>query len=268
MGVEVLLKVSLPRDSHLFLKLCKVLADRHFSLGKLPCHVIATVNSLDHLVVIVDLQKPQCNLSVVRCIGVLQGVDVVHDLLDLLHALRGANPQLALRILQALGLDVFHLGYSIVTLLSPFEFFIQEVKHGEIKAPEVVTAGQIDTQMGMQRGKRNCASEVGALPLWYRVVVAVQMLLCKTEVHYVDLCVFLVHHEVRGLHISMNKASLMDAVDCCNHLHQDLNRYLEVVSLVEAPPGFCQVDPQQVHDDEVLLSVLNILVCIGDMGEA
>ena len=219
MRVEILLEVTFPRDPHFFLELRKVLSDRYFSLGKLPSHAIVTIYSLDHVVVVVNFQKPQCNLPIVWCIGVLKGVYVVHDLFNLLHALRWTYPQLALGILQALSLDVFDLSYGVVSLFSPFKFFVKEVQHGEVKTPEVITAGQVDAEMGMQRSKGDCAPEISALSFGHRIVVAVKMLLGKTEVHYIDLTVFLVHHKIRSLNVPMNKTTFMDAVDSSSHLH-------------------------------------------------
>lgn len=94
------------------------------------------------------------------------------------------------------------------------------------------------------------------------------MLLGETEVDYENLTVFFAEHEVRSLHISVDETSLVDFAHRHDHFHQDLNGNLEVVSLLETASGLGQVDAEEVHDDEVLLSVLNILVRIGNVLES
>ena len=94
------------------------------------------------------------------------------------------------------------------------------------------------------------------------------MLLGETEVDYEHLTVFFAEHEVRSLHIPVDETSLVDFAHRHDHFHKDLNGNLEVVSLLETASGLGQVDAEEVHDDEVLLSVLNILVRIGNVLES
>ena len=120
--------------------------------------------------------------------------------------------------------------------------------------------------MSMQGSEGDSPSEVSALALGHGHVVAIEMFLGQAKVHNIDLSIFFVHYKVRSLDISVNKTTLMDTVDSSDHLHENLNRYFEVVALVEAPPGLGQVDSKQIHHNEVLLGVLDVLVCICDVG--
>jgi len=58
----------------------------------------------------------------------------------------------------------------------------------------------------------------------------------------------------------VNEASLVDLFDSNYHFNQNLNRDFEVVALLEAATRLGQVDAEQVHHDEVLLHVLDVLV--------
>ena len=80
-----------------------------------------------HVIFVVDLQEVVDDRLVVWHISVVQLRDVSHDLLDLLDALGGAYPQLALRTFEALRLDILDLHDCIISLLSPFKFLIQEI---------------------------------------------------------------------------------------------------------------------------------------------
>ena len=86
--------------------------------------------------------------------------------------------------------------------------------------------------MSMQGGKGDGPSEVSALTLRHGHIVAIEMLLGQAKVHNIDLSIFFVHYEVGCLDISVNKTTLMDTVDSSDHLHENLNRYFEVVALV------------------------------------
>ena len=89
------------------------------------------------------------------------------------------------------------------------------------------------------------------------------MLLGKAEIYYEDLTVFLAHHEIGGFYVSVNEASLVDFSHRNDHLHQNLDSDFEVITLFKASSGFCQVDAEEVHDDEVLLSILHVFVGVG-----
>ena len=94
------------------------------------------------------------------------------------------------------------------------------------------------------------------------------MLLGETEVDYENLTVFLAEYEVRSLDIPVDETSLVDFAHRHDHFHEDLNGDFEVVSLLETASGLGQVDAQEVHDDKILLSILNILVRIGNVLES
>lgn len=85
-----------------------------------------------HGVVVVNLEQLVDHELVVGHVLVVQARDVVEDLLDLLDALGGADPEFAARALQALSLDVLDLVDGVVALLTPLELFVQEVQHREI----------------------------------------------------------------------------------------------------------------------------------------
>ena len=119
--------------------------------------------------------------------------------------------------------------------------------------------------MCVETGEGDGSSEVGILSLWHRLVVTVQMLLGEAKVNDEDLTILSVKNEIRSLHITMDKATLMYFFDRNDHFDEDLNRDFKVISLLETPPCLSQVDSEEVHDDEILLSVLNILVGVWNV---
>ena len=86
--------------------------------------------------------------------------------------------------------------------------------------------------MGVQGGKGDCSTEVSALAFGHWHVAAIEMFLGQAEVYNVDLPIFFIHNKIRGFDISVNETTLMDTVDSSDHLHENLNRYFEVVALV------------------------------------
>ena len=86
--------------------------------------------------------------------------------------------------------------------------------------------------MGVQGGKGDCSTEVSALAFGDWHVAAIEMFLGQAEVYNVDLPIFFIHNKIRGFDISVNETTLMDTVDSSDHLHENLNRYFEVVALV------------------------------------
>ena len=84
---------------------------------------------------------------------IVKRLNVLEDLLDLFNSLGRPDPELALGALQALGLDVFYLYYSEISLFSPLELLVQKVEHGEVEGPHVVASGQINVVMGVQTGE-------------------------------------------------------------------------------------------------------------------
>ena len=91
------------------------------------------------------------------------------------------------------------------------------------------------------------------------------MFLSETEIDYEHLTIFFAHYEVRGFYVSVDEAPLVDLSHRNNHFHQNLDSNLEVVALFKTASGFCQVDAEEVHNDEVLLSILYVLVGVSDV---
>ncbi len=54
----------------------------------------------------------------------MQFLDALHNLVHLLTILGGTDPELALGVAQALGLDVLDLHDCEITLLSPLELLV------------------------------------------------------------------------------------------------------------------------------------------------
>ena len=144
---------------------------------------------LYHVVVVVDLKELMDDKLVVGLVRIVKRLDVLQDLLHLLDALCRTNPQLSLRILQAFGLDVLHLDNREVALLSPLQLLIQEVQHGEVKTPHVITSGQVDVIVSIETGEGDGTAEVSILTLSNRLVIAIKMLLGQAKVDDVDLTV-------------------------------------------------------------------------------
>ena len=144
---------------------------------------------LYHVVVVVYLKELLDDKLVIRLVRIVKRLDVLQDLLHLLDALSRTNPQLSLRILQAFGLDVLHLDNREVTLLSPLQLLIQEVQHGKVKTPHVITSGEVDVIVRIETGERDGTAEVSILTLSNRLVIAIKMLLGQAKVDDVDLTV-------------------------------------------------------------------------------
>lgn len=188
--------------------------------------------------------------------------------MDLLHVLGRTYPELALRVAQTLCFDLFDLHDREVALLSPLKLLVEEVEHCEVETPHIVATGQVHVVVGVEARKGNCAAEVGVLPLRYGLVFAVQVLLGEAEVDDVDLAVFAVEHKVGGFDIAMDETSLVDFFDGNDHFNENLNGDFQVVALLQTATRLGQVDAEQVHDDEVLLAILNVLVRVRNMLKA
>ena len=65
----------------------------------------------------------------------------------------------------------------------------------------------------------------------------------------------------------MDEAPLVDFFNSDDHLDQNLNRDFQVIALLETPSSLGKVDAEQVHDNEILLTVLDILVGVGHVLE-
>lgn len=193
----------------------------------------------------------------------MQRLDVIQDILDLFDALGRPDPEFALGTLQAFRLDVLDLHDGVVSLLSPLKLLVQEVEHGEVQAPHVVPASQVNVVVRVQAGERDGAPEVSIFALGHRLAVCVQMLLGQAEVHDKDATILAVKHEVRGFDITVDEATFVDFFNRDDHFNEDLDGYLEVVSLFEAATRLGQIDAEQVHHDEVLLHVHDVVVRVG-----
>ena len=108
---------------------------------------------LYHVIVVVNLKELMDDVLVVRLVRIVKLLDLLQDLLDLFDAFCRTNPQLSLRILQAFGFDVLHLDNREVALLSPLQLLIQEVQHGKVQTPHVITSSQVDVIVSIETGE-------------------------------------------------------------------------------------------------------------------
>ena len=53
------------------------------------------------------------------------------------------NPELLLRIIQAVGFNVFDFVHSVFFLFSPFELLVEEVKDHKVETPQIVSSGKV-----------------------------------------------------------------------------------------------------------------------------
>ena len=265
MRVEVLLKVGCSRHSHVLLQPVEVVAVRHDAEFQLVGNLAAWRLSLHHVVAIVNLDQIVDHVGVVGHVSVSQLVNLVENLVHFLHVLGGAHPELALRVAQALRLDLLDLHNGEIALLTPLKLLIEEVEHREVKTPHVITAGQVDIIVRIETREADRATEVSILALWHWLVLAVEMLLGEAEVDDVDLGVLAVKHKVRSLDVTVDETTLVHLFDSDDHLDQNLDGYLQVVALLEAAACLGEVDAEEVHHDEVLLHVLDVLVRVWHM---
>lgn len=66
----------------------------------------------------------------------------------------------------------------------------------------------------------------------------------------------------------MDEASFVNLPDSGEHLYQDLDSDLEAIGLVQTSAYFGQVDAHQVHDNQILLAVMDEIVNVGHMLQA
>ena len=121
---------------------------------------------------------------------------MIEYFLDFFDALGRTDPELAFGVFEALGFDVLHLHNSEVSLLSPLELLIEEVEHGEVEAPHVVTPGEVDVIVRVETGERDRAPEVRIFTLGYRMIVCIQVFLGQTEIDDEDSTVFAIEHKI------------------------------------------------------------------------
>lgn len=86
-----------------------------------------------HLVIIVDVHQVVRDEIVVGQITIVQTANVVEDSLHVGDLACGPGPKLLTRILETLCLNVAHLIYCVVALLTPLKFLVQEIQHREIE---------------------------------------------------------------------------------------------------------------------------------------
>jgi len=127
----------------------------------------------EHLIIIINRQELRLDVQVVWLIHVVEGLDVVEDVLNFANLGSRTAPQLAARVFQALRFDVLHLVDGVVALLSPLEFLIQKVEHREIKGPDVISASKFNILVGVQGREGDGASEICLLALGHGVLVGV-----------------------------------------------------------------------------------------------
>ena len=113
-------------------------------MALLPVVILTGRVQLHHFKLVVDGHDLVVDLVVVWTVFIRQLVNQVEDHFYLGNFASGADPQLALGILEALGFNVFHLIYRVVALLAPLQLLIQEVEHSEVKAPQVIAPTQIN----------------------------------------------------------------------------------------------------------------------------
>ena len=66
---------------------------------------------------------------------VLKFFNLIEDLLDFWYTMGRTDPELFLRILEALSFDILDLVYAVVSLLTPLELFVEEIKHSKVETP-------------------------------------------------------------------------------------------------------------------------------------
>ena len=93
------------------------------------------------------------------------------------------------------------------------------------------------------------------------------MTFSQTEINNVNSARFSTQNEVAGLNISVDESPLMHLANTSEHFYQNLNSYFERVVLVETSARLGQVDSHEVHDNEVLLRVVDEVVDVRDVLE-
>jgi hypothetical protein len=68
------------------------------------------------------------------------------------------------------------------------------------------------------------------------------VLLGQSEVHNKHASVLFAKDKIRGLDVPVDKAPVVDLLDCHKHLYQEIDSDLEVVGLLQASSGAGQID--------------------------
>ena len=116
--------------------------------------------------------------------------------------------------------------------------------------------------MSVETGEGDGSPKVSVLPLRDRLIIRVKMLLGQAKIDDVYSAILTIEHKVGGLHVSMDEAALVHFLDRDDHLNEDMDGDFEVVTLFQAASSLGQVDTEQVHHDEVLLAIHDVIVRI------
>lgn len=91
------------------------------------------------------------------------------------------------------------------------------------------------------------------------------MSLGETKIDYVHLFVILAKHEIGSFDVSVDKPTLMNFLDSLQHFNQQLYGNLQTVIDFKYLSYFCQIRTEKVHNNQVLLTVLNKIVYATNM---
>ena len=78
------------------------------------------------------------------------------------------------------------------------------------------------------------------------------MTFSKSEVNDKNSTGLSTEHEVAGLYVTMDKATLVYLLNRCKHLDKDLNYNFEGVVCLETASSFRKINSHQVHHDQIL----------------
>lgn len=109
------------------------------------CHLSVNIKQrLSHLVVVVNRDQLVSAELVVWLVDVVKTFDVVEDVFHLRNFFGWAHPKSFFGMPKTFCLDFLDLVNRVVTLFTPLQLLVQEVEHGEVEAPNVVTARKVN----------------------------------------------------------------------------------------------------------------------------
>jgi hypothetical protein len=126
--------------------------------------------------------------------------------LALLAIVRLRGPEVLAGIPEAL---LFYLCYLVLILHGfPRKIYIEEIQSHEVKAPKIISSGEILFQVSVETSVGDRPPEVSLLSLWHWYTV-LQVLFCKPEIdnEHFGAELPLAYNEVRWFNISMNKTT-------------------------------------------------------------
>lgn len=94
------------------------------------------------------------------------------------------------------------------------------------------------------------------------------MLFGKAKIHNKNLLEILAEHKIGCLDITMNEPSIMNFLNSLQHFNQQLNCNFETVMRLKIFPDFCQVVSKQIHDNQILFTILDKIIDIAHMLES